>query len=205
MQLSNEEKRNWPGMARVEEEVKKTRQKLRVYLDANNFTGPLLPGGPGELRGGCGAPQGVLRNIPFVQCLWQAFTRPCALFNLTVILCFRCHSCQPTAALCVSVADFHSLHGKMFMMHCKLKHESSFQNHKNCMSNKFSQLWKKFCGRKTEENVYDGRLQKGRIRLFSLVLGLAKKLLHRYYRKTQMNFLASPTLCILWYYINLFT
>lgn len=42
-------------------------------------------------------------------------------FNHMLILCFSNHSRYPTAALYVSVADFHPLHGIMFMVHCKIK------------------------------------------------------------------------------------
>nr|XP_015107575.1 transcription elongation factor A protein-like 4 isoform X2 [Vicugna pacos] len=53
MHLSNEEMiREFDEMARVEDEVKKTRQKLGgVYVDAKKFTGPFPPQGPKGTQG----------------------------------------------------------------------------------------------------------------------------------------------------------
>lgn len=51
MHLSNEEMiREFDEMARVEDEVKKTRQKLGGLCGCKKFTGPLPPQGPRELR-----------------------------------------------------------------------------------------------------------------------------------------------------------
>lgn len=81
MHLSNEEMRiERDETARVEDKVKKTRQKLGGrYVDAKIFTGPFPLQGPKGTQGCCKAPQRGFEDIPFVQCPRQAFTRPSAV------------------------------------------------------------------------------------------------------------------------------
>uniref|UniRef100_A0A671DRL2 Transcription elongation factor A like 4 n=1 Tax=Rhinolophus ferrumequinum TaxID=59479 RepID=A0A671DRL2_RHIFE len=66
--LSNEEMiREFDEMARVEDEVKKTRQKLGGFMwMQKSLQDPFHPRGPRELRGGCRAPQRGFEDIPFV-------------------------------------------------------------------------------------------------------------------------------------------
>nr|XP_035964637.1 transcription elongation factor A protein-like 4 isoform X2 [Halichoerus grypus] len=68
MHLSNEEMiREFDEMARVEDEVKKTRQKLGGFMwMQKSLQDPFHPRGPRELRGGCRAPQRGFEDIPFV-------------------------------------------------------------------------------------------------------------------------------------------
>ncbi|KAI5239740.1 Transcription Elongation Factor A Protein-Like 4 [Manis pentadactyla] len=68
MHLSNEEMiREFDEMARVEDEVKKTRQKLGGFMwMQRSLQDPFYPRGPRELRGGCRAPQRGFEDIPFV-------------------------------------------------------------------------------------------------------------------------------------------
>ncbi|KAM5195906.1 transcription elongation factor A protein-like 2 [Hipposideros larvatus] len=105
MQLSNEEMiREFDEMARVEDEVNKTRQKLGGFMwMQNSLQDPFHRKGPRELRGGCRAPQRCFEDIPFFVVIGQAFARPWTL-NLMLTLCIRCQSCyqqpfDPTRAL----------------------------------------------------------------------------------------------------------
>ena len=68
MHLSNEEMiREFDEMAGVEDEVKKTRQKLGGFMwMQKSLQDPFHPRGPRELRGGCRAPQRGFEDIPFV-------------------------------------------------------------------------------------------------------------------------------------------
>ncbi|XP_025790185.1 transcription elongation factor A protein-like 2 isoform X3 [Puma concolor] len=68
MHLSNEEMiREFDEMARVEDEVKKTKQKLGGFMwMQKSLQDPFHPRGPRELRGGCRAPQRGFEDIPFV-------------------------------------------------------------------------------------------------------------------------------------------
>ncbi|XP_055981741.1 transcription elongation factor A protein-like 4 [Sorex fumeus] len=68
MHFSNEEMiKEFDEMARVEDEVKKTRQKLGGFMwMQKNLQDPFHPRGPRELRGGCRAPQRGFEDIPFV-------------------------------------------------------------------------------------------------------------------------------------------
>ena len=68
MHLSNEEMiREFDEMAGVEDEVKKTRQKLGGFMWMQKSLQDLFhPRGPRELRGGCRAPQRGFEDIPFV-------------------------------------------------------------------------------------------------------------------------------------------
>uniref|UniRef100_A0ABI7YN13 Transcription elongation factor A like 4 n=2 Tax=Felis catus TaxID=9685 RepID=A0ABI7YN13_FELCA len=68
MNLSNEEMiREFDEMARVEDEVKKTKQKLGGFMwMQKSLQDPFHPRGPRELRGGCRAPQRGFEDIPFV-------------------------------------------------------------------------------------------------------------------------------------------
>nr|XP_025704138.1 transcription elongation factor A protein-like 2 isoform X2 [Callorhinus ursinus] len=68
MHLSNEEMiKEFDEMARVEDEVKKTRQKLGGFMwMQKSLQDPFHPRGPRELRGGCRAPQRGFEDIPFV-------------------------------------------------------------------------------------------------------------------------------------------
>ena len=68
MQLSNEEMiREFDKMARVEDEVKKTRQKLKGFTWMQTSLQDLFYlRGPGELRGGSRAPQRDLEDISSV-------------------------------------------------------------------------------------------------------------------------------------------
>ncbi|XP_060039188.1 transcription elongation factor A protein-like 4 isoform X2 [Erinaceus europaeus] len=68
MRLSNEEMiKEFDDMARVEDEVKKTKQKLGGFMwMQKSLQDPFHPRGPRELRGGCRAPQRGFEDIPFV-------------------------------------------------------------------------------------------------------------------------------------------
>ncbi|XP_016050066.1 transcription elongation factor A protein-like 2 [Erinaceus europaeus] len=68
MHLSNEEMiKEFDDMARVEDEVKKTKQKLGGFMwMQKSLQDPFHPRGPRELRGGCRAPQRGFEDIPFV-------------------------------------------------------------------------------------------------------------------------------------------
>ena len=68
MHLSNEEMiREFDEMARVEDEVKKTTQKLGEFTwMQKSLQYPFHPRGPRDLRGGCRAPQRGFEDIPFV-------------------------------------------------------------------------------------------------------------------------------------------
>ncbi|XP_004469711.1 transcription elongation factor A protein-like 4 isoform X1 [Dasypus novemcinctus] len=68
MHLSNEEMiREFDEMARVEDEVRKTKQKLGGFMwMQKNLQNPFHPRGPRELRGGCRAPQRGFEDIPYV-------------------------------------------------------------------------------------------------------------------------------------------
>ncbi|XP_076995554.1 transcription elongation factor A protein-like 4 [Tamandua tetradactyla] len=68
MHLSNEEMiREFDEMARVEDEVKKTKQKLGGFMwMQNSLQNPFHPRGPRELRGGCRASQRGFEDIPYV-------------------------------------------------------------------------------------------------------------------------------------------
>lgn len=68
MHFSNEEMiKEFDEMARVEDEVKKTKQKLGGFMwMQKSLQDPFHPRGPRELRGGCRAPQRGFEDIPFV-------------------------------------------------------------------------------------------------------------------------------------------
>ncbi|KAM5289605.1 LOW QUALITY PROTEIN: transcription elongation factor A protein-like 2 [Glossophaga mutica] len=68
MHLSNEGMiREFDETAKVEDEMKKTRQKLGGFMwMQKSLQDPFHPGGPRELRGGCRAPQRGFEDIPFV-------------------------------------------------------------------------------------------------------------------------------------------
>lgn len=68
MHLSNEDMiKEFDDMARVEDEVKKTKQKLGGFMwMQRSLQDPFHPRGPRELRGGCRAPQRGFEDIPFV-------------------------------------------------------------------------------------------------------------------------------------------
>ncbi|XP_037677778.1 transcription elongation factor A protein-like 4 [Choloepus didactylus] len=68
MHFSNEEMiREFDEMARVEDEVKKTKQKLGGFMwMQTSLQNPFHPRGPRELRGGCRAPQRGFEDIPYV-------------------------------------------------------------------------------------------------------------------------------------------
>lgn len=68
MHFSNEEMiKEFDEMARVEDEVKKTRQKLGGFMwMQKSLQDPFHPRGPRELRGGCRAQQRGFEDIPFV-------------------------------------------------------------------------------------------------------------------------------------------
>ena len=84
------------------------------------------------------------------------------------------------------------------MMNCKLKMKAIFRTIKNCMSNKFSTL-EKFCEKRLKEKEKDwkkmvvcGRVE---LRLFSVVLGLAKKFYML--QKNSNEFFRQPNICVL--------
>uniref|UniRef100_G3TQ94 Transcription elongation factor A like 4 n=1 Tax=Loxodonta africana TaxID=9785 RepID=G3TQ94_LOXAF len=68
MHLSNEEMiREFDEMARVEDEVKKSKQKLGGFMwMQRSLQNPFYPRGPRELRGGCRAQQRGFEDIPYV-------------------------------------------------------------------------------------------------------------------------------------------
>ncbi|KAM9576470.1 transcription elongation factor A protein-like 4 isoform 1-T1 [Trichechus inunguis] len=68
MHLSNEEMiREFDEMARVEDEVKKSKQKLGGFMwMQRSLQNPFHPRGPRELRGGCRAQQRGFEDIPYV-------------------------------------------------------------------------------------------------------------------------------------------
>ncbi|KAM6151706.1 transcription elongation factor A protein-like 4 [Rhynchocyon petersi] len=68
MNLSNEEMiREFDEMARVEDEVKKSKQKLGGFMwMQRSLQNPFHPRGPRELRGGCRAQQRGFEDIPYV-------------------------------------------------------------------------------------------------------------------------------------------
>ncbi|XP_037678082.1 LOW QUALITY PROTEIN: transcription elongation factor A protein-like 2 [Choloepus didactylus] len=67
MHLSNEEVREFDEMARVEDEVNKTKQKLAGFIWMQKcLQNPFHPRGPRDLRGGCRAPQRGFEDIPYV-------------------------------------------------------------------------------------------------------------------------------------------
>ncbi|XP_030744750.1 transcription elongation factor A protein-like 4 [Echinops telfairi] len=69
--LSNEEMiRESNEMARVEDEVKKSKQKLGDFMCMQrSLQNPFHPRGPRELRGGCRAQQRGFEDIPYGWCL----------------------------------------------------------------------------------------------------------------------------------------
>nr|XP_012292295.1 transcription elongation factor A protein-like 4 [Aotus nancymaae] len=68
MNLSNEDMiREFDNMARVEDEKRKSKQKLGAYLwMQRNLQDPFYPRGPREFRGGCRAPRRDIEDIPYV-------------------------------------------------------------------------------------------------------------------------------------------
>ncbi|XP_006859628.1 PREDICTED: transcription elongation factor A protein-like 4-like [Chrysochloris asiatica] len=68
MHLSNEEMiRELDEMARVEDEVKKSKQKLGGFMwMQRSLQNPFHPRGPRELRGGCRTQQRGFEDIPYV-------------------------------------------------------------------------------------------------------------------------------------------
>ncbi|XP_074247472.1 transcription elongation factor A protein-like 4 isoform X1 [Saimiri boliviensis] len=68
MNLSNEDMiREFDNMAKVEDEKRKSKQKLGAYLwMQRNLQDPFYPRGPREFRGGCRAPRRDIEDIPYV-------------------------------------------------------------------------------------------------------------------------------------------
>ncbi|XP_047391769.1 transcription elongation factor A protein-like 4 [Sciurus carolinensis] len=68
MNFSNEDMiREFDNMAKVEDDMRKTRQKLgRLLWMQRNLEDPFYPRGPREFRGGCRAPRRDLEDIPYV-------------------------------------------------------------------------------------------------------------------------------------------
>lgn len=68
MNFSNEDMiREFDNMAKVEDDSRKSRQKLgRLLWMQRNLEDPFYPRGPREFRGGCRAPRRDLEDIPYV-------------------------------------------------------------------------------------------------------------------------------------------
>uniref|UniRef100_I3MXM1 Transcription elongation factor A protein-like 4 n=1 Tax=Ictidomys tridecemlineatus TaxID=43179 RepID=I3MXM1_ICTTR len=68
MNFSNEDMiREFDSMAKVEDDMRKSRQKLgRLLWMQRNLEDPFYPRGPREFRGGCRAPRRDLEDIPYV-------------------------------------------------------------------------------------------------------------------------------------------
>ncbi|XP_053436152.1 transcription elongation factor A protein-like 4 [Nycticebus coucang] len=68
MNFSNEDMiREFDNMAKVEDEKRKSKQKLGGFLwMQRNLQDPFYPRGPREFRGGCRAPRRDIEDIPYV-------------------------------------------------------------------------------------------------------------------------------------------